>query len=285
VTSVVQRASDLLAWLLLFPWVGGSVDLALCAMSLLAAVLILIAFRIAGRSQQIVAARRLIVARMLELLFLRHDPKASLWAGVRVVAANLRYLRTLVAPTLVSGLLLAPLFLGLSNWFSQRPFVAGEPILIEFRMTGEQGRTAPQPPDSITLQVPSDALTLELGPVRFSEGREVCYRLMAHSAASTRLSATHNQSRYEIPLAIGPGLQQTPLVWKADALRLSSSPSAARQSNPVSTAGEQIDEVRVYYPARQFTWWGWDLSWTWPSVALMMLFSLLLSRWLRTAIF
>lgn len=284
-TSVVQRASDLLAWLLLSPWVGGSVDLALCAMSLLAAILILFAFRIAGQSQQIVAARRLILARMLELLFLRHDPKASLWAGVRVVAANLRYLRTLVAPTLASGLLLAPLFLGLSNWFSQRPFAVGEPILIEFRMTGDPGRTAPQSADSITLQVPSDVLTLELGPVRFSQGREVCYRLMAHSAASPRLIATHNQSRYEIPLAIGPGLQQTPLAWKADALRLPSSPSAARQSNPVSTAGEQIDEVRVYYPARQFTWWGWDLSWTWPSVALMMLFSLLLSRWLRTAIF
>ena len=284
-TSLIQRTGDLLAWILLGPWVGGSVDLALCAMSLLAAVLILFAFRIAGQSQQIVAARRLIVARMLELLFLRHDPKASLWAGVRVVSANLRYIRALLLPTLASGLLLTPLLAGMSNWFAQRPFVVGEPIVVELRMTGDRDRLAPASAQPLTLQVPTDVLSLELGPIRFSEGREVCYRLMAHSAGSPRLTVTDDRHRYEIPLAVGPGLQPTPLVWSADALRVSSPPSATRPGDVMNTVIEQLDEVRIYYPARQFTWWGWDLNWIWPSVGLTMLFSLQLSRWMRTAIF
>jgi hypothetical protein len=285
VTSVVQRASDLLAWLLLSPWVGGSVDLALGAMSLLAAVLILFAFRIAGQSQQIVAARRLIVARMLELLFLRHDPKASLRAGARVVSANLRYIRALLLPTLASGLLLAPLLAGMPNWFAQRPFVVGEPIVVEIRMTGDWDQLAPASAKPLTLEVPSEVLTLELGPIRFFEGREVCYRLMAHSAGSPRLTVTDDRHRYEIPLAVGAGLQPTPLVWSADALRVPSPPSAARPGDEVNIISQQIDEVRIYYPARQFTCWEWDLNWIWPSVGLTMLFSLLLSRWMRTAIF
>jgi hypothetical protein len=283
--SVVHRAGDLLAGLLLGPWERGSVDLALGATSLLAALLILLAFRIAGRSQQIVAARRLIFARMLELLFLRHDPGASLRAGARVLLANLHYLRALAAPTLVSGLFLTPLFLGLSHWFAQRPFVVGEPIVVEFRMTGDRAQPALASDRSITLQIPSDSLTLNLGPVRVSEGRELAYRLTAHSAAPARLIATDNQYRYEIPLAVGPGLQPTPLVRSADLLRRTSSPITAQQINPANTAGERIDEVRVHYPARQFTGWGWDLDWIWPSVGLTMLFGLVLGRWMRTVIF
>jgi hypothetical protein len=283
--SVVHRAGDLLAGLLLGPWERGSVDLALGATSLLAALLILLAFRIAGRSQQIVAARRLISARLLELLFLRHDPGASLRAGARVILANLHYLRALVAPTLVGGLILTPLFLGISHWFAQRPFVVGEPIVVEFRMTGDRAQLAPISARSITLQIPSDSLTLDLGPITVSEGRELSCRLKANSAAPARLIATDNRYRYEIPLAVGPGLQPTPLVRSADLLRRPSSPFTERRIDSVNTASERIDEVRVYYPARQFTWWGWDLDWIWPSVGLTMLFSLVFGRCMRIAIF
>jgi len=133
VNSILNRVFDLA----LDPFSGMSPWAGMCAISLLASVLVLLVFRACSDRSLIKRRKGKFVARVLELALFRQDVVVNLGSFGRVLAANFWYLAALLRPLMVSIVPLLLILVQVHSFFAYRPLRVGETALIKARLPAE----------------------------------------------------------------------------------------------------------------------------------------------------
>ena len=141
----------------------------LVALSLAVALVALVVFKFASKPERVARARDRAIARVLELWLFRDDPLACLGALGRVVAADVRYLGTLLLPMAASLVpVVALLYLG-SLKLAEAPLAPGETAVVR---VGWRGDAAP----ALCLSV-AEPLSVVAGPVPCAGLRETAWKV------------------------------------------------------------------------------------------------------------
>ena len=144
------------------------------AASLVCAVIVLLLFRLTSDPAAVRREKNRALARMLECLLFRHDPVAGLGAVVRVVRADLAYLRTMILPLVVSVVPVLLMIAQVHLRFGSRPLRIGETAIVRACL-----------PESVAVMSglvhmrASDNIVVETAAVRVPARNEIAWRVRA----------------------------------------------------------------------------------------------------------
>ncbi len=243
---------------------------ALAAAALASAVVMLLIVRWTSRANATRRAKDRLTARVLELVLFRHDAVVSLTAAGRILAANARYLGTLLVPL---GLGMGPCLLilaQLSCWFAWRPLAVGESAAVEVRLRDG----FPVVERSVTLADSGNA-RVETQGVRVQTPPEVAWRVRARREGVDWLPVqVAGESDVQKQLVVGNALQKTfPRRTVAGFWE-----SLWYPGEPTLDAASSIQEVVVHYPPRQLYLGSTEVDWILAFVVLTVAFGLMLKR-------
>ncbi len=267
-------ALNALCDLLMSPFRGGSPWPGLIVASLVTSALFILLFRSCSDQQALKRSKGRMLARALELLLYRHDMVVSLTAFPRIVAANGRYLMTLLRPFALALVPSVLLLIQLAGWYEYRPFAFGEPVLLTVDFAG------PSPVLSEEAELrPSDGLTVETEGLRIPSLNEISWRLRARSAGSPSVVVHVGDLLLAKEIVIGSGMR-----------RISDRRVRAGFWNELLHPGEPplphdgpVESIRVRYPHRQLFLGDTEVHWLLAFLVLTMLFGLLFGRLLKVS--
>ena len=114
----------------LSPFANTNPLLPLAVVSLIASILLLLAFRWLSDQEGLEQIKAKIHAHFLELKLFRHDVGVIWSAEKQILRYNLIYLAYLLKPFVVTLPIFALFLVELDGWFSSRPIQVGEPVVV-----------------------------------------------------------------------------------------------------------------------------------------------------------
>ncbi|REJ92565.1 MAG: hypothetical protein DWQ29_04605 [Planctomycetota bacterium] len=272
INMIVNRLVDGLLW----PFVqSNSVWTALAGASLVASILLLLAFRVCSDQSAIRRKKKRISGHLLELLLFQHDLILGLKSCGRILLANLSYLREYVAPLLCTAVPVTLLIVQLACWFESRPLLKGEPAVLEVTFADRS------PPFQEPVGVSADEMVIvETDSLRIPQLRQVNWRLRAAEPGRGEVGLQVAAEQLSKSIVVGNGIAKLsttrtqPGLWN-------------QLVHPVEAplpSDSRVESIRVRYPPREFWCGPYRMNWLLPFVVLMILFSLVLGRICRVAI-
>ena len=150
----------------------------------LTGVLLLVAFKYTSNQRAIKRVRDDLDANLLALKLFKDSTSVTLRSQGRMIVGAFRLMLLALVPMVVMALPVTLLLGQLALWYQSRPLRVGEEAVLTLALGGDP--KAPWP--SVRLR-PSDAVQVEVGPVRVRSQREVCWTLKGREPrpSSTRL--------------------------------------------------------------------------------------------------
>src|SRR5262249_52340396 len=108
----------------------------LSPLSVVAGVVTLWVFGLASKPNSIRAAKRLLVAYLLEMRLYGDEPAMVLRAQWRLLGANVRYLGLMLVPLLCAGILLTPLLAQMERFYGRGPLQPARAALFTVQLRG-----------------------------------------------------------------------------------------------------------------------------------------------------
>jgi len=245
----------------------------LALVSLLASLILLLAFRWFSNQDQLRQTKDRIHAHFLELRLFRHDVSVIWQAEKQILRYNLVYLKHLVKPLLVTLPVLAWFLIALEPWFSSRPLRVGEAAVLSVFVKPEEVR--------------------RLGDVRLAadDGVEVetpALRIVDENRADWRIRALA-EGEHDLELVLGGAqpdhfrkrvlVSGQRVAWAARSLSgtgLLAGFQNSREAPLPTTAG--ISRIEIDYPPAQIRLGGWEINWVVGFLVLSLIFAFLLKR-------
>ena len=263
--TAIDRAFDLL----LAPAGARSPWFGMAILSLLAAVIVLLVFRLTSRQSRIRTKKDRAVAALLELALFRDHPRLALAAFGRLLVADLSYLAEMIVPLCVTALPLCIIMGQACACLAHRPLRKDEAALLKVRFPA--GRLLVEQDVSITT---SSKVAVETAAVRAPALGEYAWRVRAlkegDGHVGLRVNDTeidksvrvHSRQRRVSPVRVQSGL--------LNRLGRTSDPPL-----PMSCAAEAIE---MDYPICRYVVLGVDLGWFWAFCVLTLLFAAALKK-------
>jgi hypothetical protein len=272
----VQLVIGLLINLLLSPFEKLDPLWPLLLLSLGISLGFLLAFRRLANATRLKGAKDRMQAHLLELRLFKDSPRILFSALGNILIQNVRYLRFSLKPLLVLLLPMALLLVHLDGWFGYRPLLPGESALVTVKLLpGNIGVMK-----DIALQVPS-AITLETLPLRIPAAWEVSWQIRAKEVGTHDLIFRSPAS--VVTKAIVVSETAWARVWPTTAV----SGLWNEFWNPgeaVLSAGSDLQQIRLGYPARSIKVLGWEMHWLLFFFLASCLFGWVASRRMRVVI-
>ncbi len=166
-----------------------------------------------------------------------------------------------VVPMLVMAVPVTLLLGQLALWYQARPLRVGEDAVVALKLNGDAATAWPP----VSLE-PTDAVAVEVGPVRVRSQRTVCWNLKARESGSHRLVFQVGGQAVAKELAIGDGFmrvsQQRP-GWNWSDILLNPWEEPFRPESSVRS-------IEISYPGRS-SWTSGTDSWViyWFAVSMV----------------
>jgi len=204
-------------------------------------VLLLLMFKYTSRQKSIKKVRDDIKANLLALKLFKESAVVALKAqGGILIGAFWLFVFALV-PMIV---MMVPvlLFLGqLALWYQKQPLHVGEEAVVTLKINGDKDAAWPK----IALE-PTNALDVDIGPVKVVSEREVCWNIKAKEKGLHHLVFQVGDEKVDKELAVGDGFmrvsEQRPGWAWFDVL-----------TNPWEkpfSSDSQIESIKIVYPER-----------------------------------
>src|SRR5689334_6853136 len=164
-------------WLLarlLAPFASFPPLVGLTLVSLISAVLLLIAFKWTSNQRAIAEAKRQVVAGLFELRLFQDDPWLMARAAAGLFAQQGRYLRYAIVPMLWVSIPLSILLAHLQLYYGYQPLRPGQTAVVVVRTT--EATSASAPPPAFSLIAPA-GLRVETPNVWAPSRREAAWRI------------------------------------------------------------------------------------------------------------
>lgn len=255
----------------LSPFAGTHPLLPLALVSLVASVVLLLAFRWLSDQQGLQQIKDKIHAHFLELKLFRHDVGVIWSAEKQILRYNLVYLAYLLKPLLVTLPIFVLFLVELDSWFSYRAVRVGEPVVVSVF-------AQPEAVDLLrSLDVKSaEGLRVETPALRIPGETRTDWRVRAGAAGEYELEFLTGSASVTKRVSVGPER----LAYVPRALSSSSDWLAAltnREERPLSP-GLRISRIEVDYPSASLTILGWSVNWVVAFVVLSLVFAYILKR-------
>jgi hypothetical protein len=204
-------------------------------------ILLLVVFKYTSNQRAIKRVRDDISADLLALKLFKDSARVSLQAQARILRCALRLAVLAIVPIVIMTLPVTLLLAQLGLWYQARPLHISEEAVITLKAGGD----AASPLPAVALR-PTEAVAVEVGPVRVPSKREVCWNVSARRAGSHVLVFQVADRTYTKELAVGEGFARVSPErpgWDALSILL----------NPWETPFRPDDAVRsieIKYPPR-----------------------------------
>lgn len=251
----------------------------LLVLSLVTAVVVLMAFKWTADQPALVATQRAIQASIFEMRLFNDDLAALLRAQGEVLRHTVSYVRLSLAPTLWLILPILMLMLQMEFYFGYTGLTAGRAALVKVEV-GAAARTPgmaaiadawPNGAVSATLEAP-DAVHVETPAVFLPSEREIVWRIRPRQPGA-----------YELRVHVGEAvLSKALLVSDAVARRSPVRPGGGfvaqllNPSEPPLPGSTGLGAIAIGYPERVFRIAGWDVGWSSLYLGFTLAFALAL---------
>ncbi len=222
----------------------------LTAVSLLAGIAMLWAFRRFSNQEKIAEAKHRLRAHLYELRLFADDPVLMWRAQRRLLAWNLRYLGLMLPPALVVTLPTVLLLVHLDAIYGRRSLVLGQPAILTAQVAPSVDLRAASP----TLQFPARVLEAS-PPVRLVGDGRVCWRVKATRAFRGTVAIRLAGRVFRKQIAAG----DTPFYLPARTVH--SRLEQLWYAGEPLLAAEGIEWIEVRYPPADVSIFGWRLHW------------------------
>ncbi len=258
---------------LLSPFVNTHPLLPLALVSLIASVLLLLAFRWLSDQQGLQEIKSKIHAHFLELKLFRHDVGVIWSAEKQIVRYNFVYLVCLIKPLLVTLPVFVLFLVELDGWFTSRPFRVGEPVVVSvFAQPQAVGVL-----DKVRV-VNTEGLRVETPALRIPEERRADWRIRALAAGEHQIEfITGPQDLQHASKRVQIGRRRVAYVARTLSGPGWFSGFANSQESPLSP-DSPISKIEVDYPGATLTVFGWGVNWVVAFVVLSLVFAFVLKR-------
>ncbi len=245
--GIINQALNAIFDLIILPLCGLHPLLGLVSVSLVMAVVALVAFRYVSNAAAITRIKTRIGAYLLEMRLFPDDLRLLLTDPARIMGLNLKYMAHAFGPFL---LILPPMLLAIfqiESRYSLEPLVAGEQTIVTVAFSADADVMAPE------LQLETSAgLEIETPPVRIPSLGEVSWRIRATEEGEQWVRIT--------PGGDDESQVATKLVWvgdtpkamaKARSARYAGFGALAEPAEPPLPRGGVIQEIHVGYPHQE----------------------------------
>jgi hypothetical protein len=242
--------------------------LSLSAISLVTAIVLLVAVRYTSDQRRIAAVKRDIRAGLFEIRLFNDDLRAILRAQGEILRHNLTYLRLSAVPLLWVLVPLVLLMGQLQAYYGYAGLQRGTRALVK----AELAEAAGEMPD-VRLAAPA-GVRIETPAVWIPSLREAAWRIAAEQPGDHELTLAVNGTAVTKRVHVGDGLaRRSPYRLEPGILNRILYPA-----EPALPSGGPFRSIEVTYPDRAITLLGWDLHWMVVFFVLTLAFALLLRR-------
>lgn len=252
----------------------------LAILSLLLSIAILLVYRATSNQARITEAKRQMQAGFFEIRLLNEDPRAILRAQNDILRNNLVYARTSLVPLLWMIVPLTLLIAHLQPFYGYRPFRSGETFLVQLtlRENAAGAPANPRPRPAAELRV-APGLVAETPEVWIPSRSELVWRLRAERPGRYALQAQVEGQEFAKEVIVAAGFARLSPVRQLPSL-------AGQIEYPAESplpGSSPIQSIRVGYPSREYSVFGWRLPWLAVLFGLVSAFALLLKGRLRVS--
>ncbi len=229
-------------------------------------VILLVAFKYTSNQRSIKRVRDDLDANLLALKLFKDSTAVTLRSQGRLFVGGFRLMLLALVPMLVMALPVTLLLGQLALWYQSRPLRVGEQAVLTLALGGDA--KAPWP--HVRLR-PSNAVQVELGPVRVRSKRELCWTLKPRAAGLHRLTFDVDGRPVDKQLAVGDGLMRVSALrpgWDWEEILLNPAEAPFRP-------GAAVRSIAVAFPTRSSWTSGtdsWLIYWFVVSMAAALVF-------------
>lgn len=246
VFTIVQQSIHRVVRLVMIPFEeADSPWAAMVVVSLLLALLALLAFKMCSRQKRLVAARDRMVARTLELYVFRHDVAAIGGIFLRILKEMSLYLTETFRPVLIAIIPMVLLIGHVSPWLGFTPASTGKPSQLTVSLADAIQDVQAEP-------VLPDGVFVDGDVFRSFIEKELVWNLRSEKEAAGVIQGANFSKSFVAGDAFYPVYPKSSVRW----IDLVMYPG-----DPLLQSGSNIVSVAVDYPERQWSLAGFNMNW------------------------
>lgn len=241
------------------PWVG------MVFIALLTGILMLIVFKSTSNQDGLRKAKNKIKAHLLELRLYKDSLALSLRAQGQILRANLRYIGYTIKPLLIMIVPLLLILIQLNFLFAYRSLNLGEQTLVKVELAENVN-----PLETDINLLASAGLNVETPPLRIAEDHEIDWRISAAQEGIHRLAVNLDGQSFTKSVAVAQDslTRIGPLKTRADVWQELMNPV-----DPPLPPESPIRSIKILYPPKNLSLFGWRIHWLVAYVLLSILFA------------
>ncbi len=242
---------------------------ALAAVAVISAIGTLLVVRALSNAARIDRAKRGMQAGMLEMRLFNDDLLALLHAQADILRYTAAYLAASFLPMVVLVLPFGVVIAQLDGYFGVRGLTPGAPVIVR---AIAQASVSAEAASASRLIAAAD-VQVDTPAVWFPARRELMWRLRPLREGQYVLRIVTAGVAAEKTLSVSPGLVRSAAAREIGALAAVENPSEP------SLPGDGVwESIRVVYPARELSLWGWRAPWVVWYVAFTLIAAFILRR-------
>lgn len=226
---------------------------ALCIVSMLAGIVMLLIFRLTSNQSRIKEAKNKMQAHLIEILLFKDSPRIILSAQKRLLLYNAQYMKHALKPMLYMILPVSLMLIQLDGWFGYRPLNIGESAIVSVKLSEDGPKTL----SNVSIDV-DKGLIVETPPLRIPENGEINWRVRADTPGEHIITVN----------ASGHATRKKVEVFQTKLTRLSRVMVGSNFWDILMNPGEGpikensfISKIGVGYPTRKIAIFGWQSNW------------------------
>jgi hypothetical protein len=274
VVAGLNRVADAAGRVLLAPialvpgWASAT------AIAAVTGVLLLLVFKHTSNQKAIKGVRDGLSANLLAVRLFKDSTAVTLRSQARMIGGASKLLVLAIVPILVMTVPVLLVLGQLSLWYQARPIRVGEEAVLTLALAGEPGEPMPR----VTLR-PSDAVEVDVGPVRIPSRRVVCWELKGRTPGVHRLAFEVDGRPVEKEIAVGDGFLRVSALrpgWRWEDILFNPAEPPFPPDSPVRS-------VAIAYPERP-SWTSGTGAWVYYWFAVSMVAALAFRKQLNVNI-
>jgi hypothetical protein len=252
------------------PWI------AITALSLLAAIALLLVYRALSDQKGIRTAKNRIAAHLLELRLYQDNMPVTFRAQGSILWWNLKYLQHTIRPVIVMIVPLAFFLIQIDARFGRAPFAPGDTIMVKLRL--KQGYR----PSQVDAKIePFPGSAAETPPLRIDSEREIDWRLQAKEPGIRALTVLINDEILTKRLVVGPAAMAAVSPARVGSPWYELLLNPCEPPLPESSA---VQSIEIGYPPNRLIFLGWHIHWLVAFFVLSVLLGFSLQRLFKVEI-
>ncbi len=236
----------------------------LAVIALVAAVGMLLVYKVASNQEGIAAVKTKIHACLFEIRLFNDDIRAMLRAQGELLGHNLRYMRFALVPM---AIMIVPFFLLIAQLqfhYGYRSLAPGQPVIVQATLDpGWEGKVPTEDAGGIAkpvarLVAPA-GVDVQTPALWIPSERQLAWRVAGEKAGDYRLSVELGDQRYDKSLRVGAGATER-LALISPIRPRSVLDQLVYPAEPPLAAGP-VESISVAYPSHDVWFFGWNTHW------------------------